>query len=165
MTQLITQNLHFVPVKAPTTDPATFYTAGINMGKCVAVQFIISAGTLGTADYTFTVGSSAAAGSSSPTKDMAFRYRKSVAAGTDTMGDITNVALATGVALTYTTDSNKSILIDVAPEELEQGYPFLQITATRGSSATAVGLCINAIVKPRYPQNSSKDGSGTSYFA
>jgi hypothetical protein len=163
--KLLMQNLFFLPVSAPATNPATFYTPGINMGMVEAIEFIVSVGTLGTADYTITVGCSATAKSTAPDVDLPFRYAKSAAAGTDTMGAMTNVAVATGINFANASDSNKSIIIDIASEELTQGYPYVQLTVTRAGSATAVGLAVNAIVKPRYPQKTTKDGSGTSLFS
>ena len=170
--RILTENLFFLPIATPATGGvATFYTPRINMGLCLNAEFIISMGALTTANYTITVGCSAAAGYDAPTTDLPFRYRMSSAAGvgsatsTDTMGVITNVALATGVPFVYTTDSNKTILIDVASSELTQGYPYLGLTVTRGGSAASGAIVINAIVQPRYPQISSKDGSGVSFFA
>ena len=162
--KLLTQNYFTIPLIAPATTPATQYTPGINMGKCETVQFICNVGALGTADYTITVGCSSTAKSTAPDVDLPFRYRKSAAAGTDTIGAITNVALATGINWAYAADSNKLILIDIAAEELTQGYPYVQLTITRAGSASAVGMNVVAVVKPRYPQNSNKDGSGTSFL-
>jgi len=163
--KLLMQNLFFLPVSAPATNPASFYTPGIHMGRGEAIQFIVSVGTLGTADYTIFVGYSATAKSSAYDVDMPFRYAKSAAAGTDSMGTETNVAVGTGINFANASDSNKSIIIDIASEELTQGYPYVQLYISRAGSATAVGLAVNAIYKPRYPQLSTTQGSGIGLFS
>ena len=168
--KLLAQNFFFLPCIAPATTPATQYTPGINMGKAETVTFICDVGAIGTADYTITVGCSSTAKSTAYDIDIGFLYAKSAAAGTDTMGALTAVAGSgtsspgTGINWAYASDSNKVILIHVASEMLTQGYPYLQLTITKAGSATAVGMSVNAVVKPRYPQLTSKDGSGTSFF-
>ena len=168
--KILTQNFFFLPVIAPATTPATQYTPGINMGRCEAIQFICDVGAIGTADYTITVGCSATAKSTAYDIDIGFYYSKSAAAGTDTMGAMTYVAgtgtssLGTGINWANASDSNKAIVIDISSEMLTQGYPYVQLTITKAGSATAVGMSVNAIIKPRYPQMTSKDGSGLSFF-
>ena len=168
--KLLAQNFFYLPCIAPATTPATQYTPGINMGKCEAVAFICDVGALSTADYTITVGCSATAKSTAYDIDLGFYYSKSATAGTDTMGALTYVAGSgtsspgTGINWANGTDSGMIIVIHVSSAMLTQGYPYLQLTITKAGSATAVGMSVNAIVEPRYPQLTSKDGSGTSFF-
>ena len=162
--KILSQNLLYLPVSAPATNPASFYTPGVNMGKAESIQFIVSVGTLSTADYTIFVGCSATAKSTAYDVDLPFRYMKSAAAGTDSMGTMTNVAVATGINFANASDSNKSIVIDVNTAELTQGYPYVQLYISRSGSATAVGLIVEAIYQPRYPQLSSTQGSGVGLF-
>ena len=169
--KLLTQNLFFLPIISNSTVTTGFYSPGVHMGRGEAIELMISFGTLGTASYTVTVGCSATAKSTVPDYDMNFRYALSAAAGTDTMGTLTNYTggngtstPSSGVTITYTTYSNCTMIIDVSSEELAQGYPYLQVGIARGGSATATFICINGIYEPRYPQLSTTQGSGIGLF-
>lgn len=122
----------------------------INMKLYRAVEFIIGFGTMGTADYQFQVVASAsqAGGSGS---DIDFTYRKTAAAGTDTMGAVTAVTAGSTVTAAYATDSTMCWYVDVDPDVVTDAKPYVGIELTRGSSATAQ-IYVIALCWPRYPQ-------------
>ena len=110
----VAQAIHVVPVYFGADKATGVVAAFINMKLYNAVEFIIGFGTQGTASYTFQMQASATAAGSSST-DVAYSYRKTAAAGTDTMGDVTAVAAGAAVTATYTTDSGMSWIVDVDP--------------------------------------------------
>ncbi len=142
------QEYHLVPLVAPQQLSATTTTGGINGGLFSHVQFVIALGDLATADFTLTVACSAVTALSSATA-IAFNYRVSAAAGTDTMGAVT-ASESTGLALTNTSYDNKTVVVDVDASELTAAKPYVGVVLTRAGSATAYAS-ITAICKPRYP--------------
>ena len=150
MAKSMAQEIHVVPVYFA-ANPATGVVADfINMAKFHKVEFIISFGTMGTADYQFQIQTSAAQAGST-TSDIAFEYRKTAAMGTDTMGAITAVAEAATCTAAYATDSTMLFIVDVQSDELTAAKPYVGVYLTRGSSATAQ-IQITALCWPRYPQ-------------
>ena len=150
MSKNIGEQIHIVPVYFG-ADKATGVVADfINMGLFHKVEFIISFGTMGTEDYQFKMQASAAQAGSTAT-DLAFQYRKSAAAGTDTMGDLTDVAAASTCTAAYATDSTMLFIVDIDSSELTADKPYVGVYLTRGSSATAQ-IQIIALCYPRYPQ-------------
>uniref|UniRef100_A0A6M3KY80 Uncharacterized protein n=1 Tax=viral metagenome TaxID=1070528 RepID=A0A6M3KY80_9ZZZZ len=141
------EKIHVVPLVAAANLSSTTSTTGINMGLFNQVEFIIALGDLATADFTLTVWNSTttAAGTA-----IAFEYRVSAAAGTDTMGDVT-ASESTGLALTNTTYDNKVVIVSVDSDALTDTYKYIGVTMTAGSSATAY-CSIAALCYPRYPQ-------------
>ncbi len=150
MVKNMAEQIHIVPVYFA-ANPATGVVADfINMAKYHKVEFIISFGTMGTADYTFQIQTSAAQAGSF-TSDIAFQYRKTAAMGTDTMGTITDVAAAATCTAAYLTDSTMLFIVDVDSSELTDAKPYVGVYLTRGTSATAQ-IQIIALCWPRYPQ-------------
>jgi len=127
------------------------------MKKFESVQFLLALGDLATADFTLTVTCSAATAGSSSTA-IAFKYRSTAAAGTDTLGDLTAVE-STGLALANASFDNMVIVVDVDGAELTADKPYVGLTLTRGGSATAYASVV-ALLKPRYPQ-ATNDGTLT----
>lgn len=144
------EQIHIVPVYFA-ANPATGVVADfINMGKFHRVEFIIGFGTMGTADYQFKIQASAAQNGGTGT-DLAFQYRKTAAAGTDTMGAVSDVAAASSATAAYLTDSTMSFIVDVDSSELTAALPYCGVYLTRGSNATAQ-VNIIALCWPRYAQ-------------
>ncbi len=144
------EQIHIVPVYFGANKATGEVADFINMGLFHKVEFIIGFGTMGTADYTVKVQASAAQAGSSGT-DLAFQYRKTAAAGTDTMGAVTDVAAASTFTAAYATDSTMSFIIDVQSDELTAALPYVGVYLTRGSNATAQ-INIIALCWPRYAQ-------------
>jgi len=152
------QHRHIVPLHWEANSATGVATAFVQLKKFHRVQFIACFGTMGTEDYTVKVQASVAAAGSTAT-DLAFNYRKTATAGTDTMGAVTAVAAASTVTMAYATDSGKLLIIDIDASELTAALPYVGLYLTRGSSATAQILVL-AILEPRYPQETS-DGAVT----
>lgn len=141
------ERIHVVPLVAPQQLSATTSTTGINMGLFNQVDFILALGDLATADFTLTVWNST---TTSAGTAIAFEYRVSAAAGTDTMGAVT-ASESTGLALTNTSYDNMTIVISVDSDALTDTYHHVGLTLTRAGSATAYAS-ITALCYPRYPQ-------------
>jgi len=153
MAKSMAEQIHVVPVYFG-ADKATGVVADfVNMGKFHKVEFLISFGTMGTADYTFKMQASASQSGGTAT-DLAFNYRKTAAAGTDTMGDVTAVEAASTCTAAYTTDSAMMFIVDIDSSELTADKPYVGVYLTRGSSATAQ-IQITALCWPRYPQETN----------
>jgi hypothetical protein len=127
------------------------------MKKYESVQFILALGDLATDSFVLTVTCSAATAGSSSTA-IAFNYRSTAAAGTDTLGDVTAVE-STGLTITHTAFDNMVLVIDVDAAELTADKPYVGLTLTDPGSATAYASVVT-ILKPRYPQ-ATNDGTLT----
>ena len=144
------QLIHIVPVLFEANKATGVVAKFINMGKFEKVEWVISFGTMGTADYTFKMQASAAVAGTTAT-DLAFNYRKTAAAGTDTMGAVTDVAAASTFTAAYATDSTMLFITDFESAELTADLPYVGVYLNRGSSATAQ-IQIVALCWPRYAQ-------------
>ena len=147
------QLIHIVPVHFGANSATGVATGFINMKLYEKVEFIISFGTMGTADYTFKMQASAATAGSTAT-DLAFNYRKTATAGTDTMGDVTAVAAESTCTAAYLTDSAMLFIVDHDSSELTDAKPYVGVYLTRGSGATAQ-IQIIALCWPKYPKETN----------
>jgi Tfp pilus assembly protein PilW len=147
------QDIHIVPVYFGADKASGVIADFINMKLFHKVEFILGFGTQGTADYEFQVVASAAQAGSSGS-DIDFKYRKTAAAGTDTMGDVTAVTAGSTVTAAYATDSTMYWVIDVDSSDLTDAKPYVGIELTRGSSATAQ-IQLIALCWPRYPKETN----------
>lgn len=79
---------------------------------------------------------------------------RTVAAGTvtgiDALGARTAVP-STGISVTLATTSGVNYIIELKSADLDVGYPYVAISVSTSATA-ACGLCVNYIMKPRYPQ-------------
>ena len=143
------EQIHVVPLLAPVLLSASSDITGINMGLFNKVDFIIALGDLSTANFTLTMVADTAAANTSATA-LAFEYRVSAAAGTDTMGDVTAVA-STGLELANATYDNMTILVSMDSDALTAGKPYCRPVLTDAGTADAY-VSITALCYPRYPQ-------------
>ena len=143
------ERIHIVPLLAPAQISATTTIAGINMGLFNQVDFIIALGDLAVADFTLTMAEDTASTATSADA-IAFEYRVSAAAGTDTMGAVTAVA-STGLALANATYDNMTVIVSVDSDALTDTHKYIRPVLTRGGSATAY-VSVTALCYPRYPQ-------------
>lgn len=150
MAKNLVEQIHIVPVLFEANKATGVVAKFINMKLYHKVEFIISFGTMGTADYTAKMQCSAAVAGTTAT-DLAFQYRKSAAAGTDTMGALTDVAAASTFTAAYATDSTMLFIVDIDSSELTDALPYCGVYLTRGSNATAQ-ISIIALCWPRYAQ-------------
>lgn len=110
-----------IPVLAPVDTAATAVsTKAVNMGSATHATFYVQFGVISAASadqpVTVTLNASTSSATTSETA-IAFKYRLSGAAGTDTLGAVTS-ATAAGVSI-GTTDDGKLLLIDVDPSLLD----------------------------------------------
>lgn len=149
----LAQEIHIVPVRATTTDTATFIAPHINMKLYDKVEFICNFSTLSGDSMTVTVTQSAATAGSSSTA-IAARYRFAAAAGTDTMGATTTLA-STGLAITYGTYTLTTLIIDVDSSDLTtESKPYVGLTFTDPGSASMIST-ITALCWPKYPKETN----------
>ncbi len=147
---------HVVPITAPVQKTNTFVSPNVALKKFARVRFLILLGAMATADFTLTVTCSAATGGGTATA-LSFKYRKSAAAGTDTLGALS--AAVTSLLLDHTADASKCILIEVDANELTADKPYVGLTFTDPGTADAV-IGVVALLDPRYPQ-ATNDGALT----
>ena len=150
MAKNMAEQIHIVPVLFEANKATGVVAKFINMKLYHKVEFILSFGTMGTADYTVKYQASAVTAGTTAT-DLAFQYRKSAAAGTATMGAVTDVAAASTFTAAYATDSTMLFITDFESAELTADLPYVGLYLTRGSSATAQ-INLIALCWPRYPQ-------------
>ncbi len=143
------ERIHVVPLLAPAQISATTTISAINMGLFNQIDFIIALGDLATADFTLTIAEDTAATATSADA-IAFEYRVSAAAGTDTMGAVT-ASESTGLALANATYDNKTLIVSVDSSALTDGHKYCRPVLTRGGSATAY-VSVTAMCYPRYEQ-------------
>lgn len=145
-------SIHVVPLTAPVSITAANSSDVFNMGKSQGAKIIVSVGALAV-DLTITVlkGTNTTPSASAA---IPFRYRKSAAVGTDTMGAWA-AAETTGVALTGTTDNGKVVEILLESSEFTPvsgtEYPYGQVVLTPASSSACL-VAVTGIFEPRYDQ-------------
>ena len=143
------EQIHVVPLLAPVLLSASSDITGINMGLFNKVDFIMCLGELVTANFALTVVADTAAANTSATA-IAFEYRVSAAAGTDTMGAVT-ASESTGLTLTDGTYDNCTIIVSVDSDSLTAGKPYCRLVLTDPGTADAL-ISVVAACYPRYPQ-------------
>jgi len=147
----VAQQIHIVPIRATTTDTATFIAPHVNMKLYDKVEFLVIFGTLSGGSNVLTVTQSAVTAGSTSTA-IAARYRMPAAAGTDTMGDVTTLA-STGLTLTYGTFTTKGVIVDVDSSDMtEENLPYVGLTFTGANSATST---IWALCWPKFPKETN----------
>ena len=145
-------SVHVVPILAPVSITSATNTDVVGLKKYHAAKFLVPCGALAV-NLTITV---LKADDTTPSNEtaIAFRYRKSAAVGTDTMGAWAT-AESTGVVLTGTTDNGKMVEILVESSELTPvsgtEYPYVMLTLTPASSSACLVSAV-AVLEPRYAQ-------------
>ncbi|MBT3274195.1 MAG: hypothetical protein HN368_13640 [Spirochaetales bacterium] len=144
------EEVHVVPLIAPVdTAAVAVNTDVVNLENYHNVQFIIPLGVV-TGDTIAATVEECDDTTPSNSTAIAFYYRLSSAVGTDSMG-ARAVATTAGVTVAAT-DDNKVLIIDVASDELTDGFPYVRAVLTPGGSMTVLLVGAVAIMRPRYPQ-------------
>jgi hypothetical protein len=145
------ERVHFIPLISPVdTAAVTKTTDEVDAGEAQWLQFYVFFGTITDDTVVVTVEKCTTTAGAGNTP-IAFSYRYSAAAGTDTMGAIA-AATTAGVTVPVNAD-DKCLIIDINPADVASGGPYVRVVADPGSSASAVEIAIWAMVWPRYPQN------------
>lgn len=146
------EEVHVVPLLAPVDAAAVAKSSDvIGVKEYQGIQFLVEFGVI-TGDTCVVTVLECDDTTPSNSTAIAFKYRKSAAVGSDSMGALT-AATASGVSMTAS-DDGKALLIDVDPAALSSGRPYLMVTATPGGSMTVCLLAMQAILRPRYAQAS-----------
>jgi len=146
------ETVHVVPVLAPADiTTSTTYTDVVGLKEYRRIQFHILFGAITGDTVALTVEE---CDDTTPTNSsaIAFKYRKSSAVGTDSMGALTD-ATTSGITVAAT-DDNKVIIVEVDARDLSDGYPYVRVALDPGSSMSACVVGATAILEPRYAQSS-----------
>lgn len=141
-------SIHVVPLTAPVSITGANQSDVVGLKEYHAAKVLVPVGALAV-NLTITIEECDDTTPSNYTA-IAFRYRKSSAVGTDTMGSWA-AATSSGLALTATTDNNKVVEILIEGAELSDGYPYFRVVLTP-ASASACLVSAQAILSPRYAQ-------------
>lgn len=150
---------HAVPVLGPTSvTAAATSSAFVNLKNYEWVDFHINIGVLTGDDITVTV-EEATANSTSGITDVAipFVYRGPQVVGTDSMGAVTTASSA-GCTIADS-DSGTHWVISVDPNTVDDGYNYVRVTLSEGSSSSAAVKQVLAVLKPRYAKASPPTSS------
>ena len=150
----VLQDIHYIPLRATTTDVATFSTKCISMKLAEKVEFIVYFGAINTDGFTLTVCQSSAATMTGGTA-IACRYRLSAAAQSDTMGATTALE-TTGLDVVETgTYDLMTLIIDVDSQDMTtESLPYVGLTFTGSGDESQVST-IGALVWPKYPKETN----------
>lgn len=145
------ERTHIVPLIAPVDAVATAQTTPyVDMSKYNQVQFVVYFGAADTVG-TIALEQSTTADSSGTEAGLGFKYRKSGAVGTDTMGAITAVASDTSLA---TAAADDSLIFIIEPDQLDDGKRWCRLVFTPSGTSSAVLVGIHAVLSgPRYAAN------------
>ncbi len=140
--------IHAVPVLEPQSTTSALETDVVGLKEYHSIKFLVMVGAIA-ADVTITVEE---CDDTTPTSDtaIAFKYRKSAAIGTDTMGSWAT-AEDTGVVLDDASDDDKMVEILVDGAELSADRPYVRVVLTPGG-ASACLVAVVAVLEPRYAQ-------------
>ncbi|MHA1225271.1 MAG: hypothetical protein ACTSPV_00845 [Candidatus Hodarchaeales archaeon] len=148
---LLGEEIHVVPALAPADISSDTYTDVIGFKEYHNIQILVMFGAITGDTVTLTVEECDDTTPSNSTA-VAFKYRKSSAVGTDSMGAVSS-ATTSGITVSAT-DDNKVILVEVDPATLTRGYPYIRVKLAPGGSISACFVGAVAILVPRYPQTS-----------
>lgn len=149
------ESVQRVPGIAPADiTSTTTYSDVVNVGKTHWVSFVLALGAI-TGDTAVVTVQECTAADATGAQAVEFDYRLSSAVGTDSMG-ATTAATDSGVTLAAT-DDNKVLIVDVNPDTLTDGYPFVRLSVDPGASMTAFLVSCVIDVYPRYGGASSTD--------
>lgn len=140
---------HDLPVLAPVdAGSTTKYTDVVFLKNYESVKFCIPFGVITGDDIQVTVEECDNATPSNHTA-IPFKYRKSAAVDSDSMGDVSD-ALAAGVTIAAG-DDGKALYIEVDGRQLSDGYPAVRCVIDPGSSASVCLVAATAeLFGPRY---------------
>jgi len=149
----LAQDIHIVPLTAPYQASATFTPGFINMKEYEKVEFIVSLGAIAGDSFVITLNQSAVTAGSTVTA-IAGRYRLTAAAGTDTMGDVTTLAVG-GFTTLNGTHEDMTLIIDVNSQDMTtDDKPYVGLVCTDSGSAD-VFIGVTALCWPKYPKETN----------
>jgi hypothetical protein len=145
--------LHVVPVLAPsdsTTTVTEVMTTAVNAGKYIELEFLLSMGVITGDTLVVKAYKDVNTTTSSGGTAIAFLYKLSDAAGTDSVGAWT-LSASTGLTVTAG-DDNKVLRVNIDPQ-LCGGYPYVYLGIDPGASMTNFVRGAVAIGVPRDAQS------------
>ena len=149
----VAQNIHIVPLTAPNQASVTFIPSHINMKLYEKVEFLVPLGAIAGNAFVITLTQSATYAGGDSTA-IAARYRLTAAAGTDTMGDVTELTTS-GFTTINGTHENMLLIIDVDSSDLTTAdKPYVGLTITDNATAD-VFIAVIALCWPKYPKETN----------
>ncbi len=146
-------NLHVIPGLVPVDVGSTgteIFTDVVDVGEAAEMEFILALGAITTDDTVIKLYSDANTTTGGGTA-IAFYYKLSSALGTDASGAWTACA-STGLTLTATTDTNKTLRVNVNPQ-LCEALPYVYLGIDPGESQTVGLYSVICLVVPKYSQS------------
>lgn len=151
------EQFKLLPILAP-ADIAATATASqyVDIKEMQWASFYVQFGAVTNSTVTLTVEASTAGSSNATEAAIPFRYRKTAAVATDSLGAIT--AATSDGATVAATDDNKGFWIDVDPAALPANpgadFSWLRVVVSPASDNTVVLVGATAFLDPLYPGNS-----------
>jgi hypothetical protein len=145
------EKYHPIPLIAPVdTAAVTLNSDVIDAGEAIAIAFQVHLGVITGDDLVITVEECDDIVPTTQTA-IAFKYRKSSAVGTDSLGAVTD-SLAAGLTV-LAADDNKMIEIYVDPAALTADYPYLRVVVDPGASMSVLlaGITVNILPRKNPP--------------
>lgn len=145
----VSESLKLVPmIESKDYGSAGIDSDSVNMGLVASIALCFLFGAL-TGDSVLKVYCGASAGTK--TTAVAFQYRLGSgdykATNADGFGDLVDVA-STGLTLTAATFDHRAVVIEVRPDMLTDGVPW--VTIEINSTATVLNVACQGVADPRY---------------
>lgn len=145
----LSEKLHMVTAIAPNADlyDTAQTTDYISLKNYNSIMFVIQQGIGATGTATITVAMASDASGTGAT-NIPFKYRRvSNTATSDVEGAMTD---ATASGFTTTAGSNQIYLVEVNAEELDDGKPFVALTATEVVNSPVAGAILAVMGEARF---------------
>ena len=144
---------HPVMLLQPVDDTATAATAFVDVKDSVWLDFLVGVGAITGDSVVMTVEECTANATAGGVTEVAvpFVYRRQSAVGTDSFGAATTSDSA-GITMAEDSADNNLWVVSIDPRRLDEGYNYVRVLFTQGSSTSDFGCCVIALLQPRYPQ-------------
>jgi len=143
------QDYHMLPIKASVDAGSTDVgTEWFNMRDYNWADVLVNMGAI-TGDTLVVTVEESTTNSSGAEVAIPFVYRLSSAVATDSLGAATTCD--SGGVTVAATDDNKTLVVSIDPQSLDEGYNYARLWFNLGGSMSAFLVGANAILTPRYP--------------
>ena len=141
----------------------TFPCRRVNLSKYSSMLAIVSLDSPSTCaiwvnSYSTGTPGGAGAGTTYPLVNASYRYSTATVttnltgSGSEVLSTRASMG-TTAITVTLATTSAWNYYIEVKSDDLLEGYPYVAISVSTSATNTTMGLCVNYVLRPRYPQN------------